>query len=94
MSKKIGSQKGIDISKINARENYLLSAAVVACIYLMNKHKKCKKYSTRKIINKRRATERLQRALRCYQLNDDQVDFYCMRTTADYDFKPSGPSNK
>jgi hypothetical protein len=93
MSRKIGAETGIDISKINSRENYLLAAAVVACVYLMDKHKKCKKHSTRRIVNKRRATERLQRALKLYQLSSSQVDFYCMRTTADYDFKPSGPGN-
>jgi len=94
MSRKIGSETGIDISKINNRENYLLASAVVACVYLMDKHKKCKKHSTRRIVNKRRATERLQRALELYQLSSSQVDFYCMRTTADYDFKPSGPGNE
>ena len=92
MEKKIGTSppKGVDIEGLNYRENYLLSAAVAAAVWLLGD----KDRHERKHLNRRKVAERLQRALRHYQLNDSQIDFYCMRTTADYDYKPSGPSRK
>lgn len=91
--KKIGTSppKGINIESLNNRENYLLSAAVAACVWLSGEGKD---RNERKHLNRRKVTERLQRTLRNYQLDDHQIDFYCMRTTADYDYKPSGPSRK
>jgi len=90
MEKKIGTSppKGVDIEGLNYRENYLLSAAVAAAVWLLGD----KDRHERKHLNRRKVAERLQRALRHYQLNDSQIDFYCMRTTADYDYKPSGPA--
>ena len=92
MVKKIGTSppKGVDIEELGNRENYLLSAAVAAVVWLLGD----KDRYERKHLNRRKVAERLQRALEHYRLDDGQIDFYCMRTTSDYDYKPAGPSRR
>jgi len=83
--------KGADIQLICRRENYLLSAAVAAAAFLTGHNKKI---WHGKHLTKRKVTERLLRALECYSLRSSDVEFYCMPTTGDHDYKPAGPSKR
>ena len=77
-------------NKVLHTNEYLLSAAVAAYVFLADKTNEGNA-SCRSHLDKRKVKDRLERVLKYYNLSEIEIDWHCLPTTADYDFKPAGP---